>query len=1111
MLRFPRVLLLAVALLALFAGSARAQTPKPIPVTGNLGTITGGPQPDSYVQLTLINCSSGNPQITGYQGIVKTSYRFVADVNGNVNGTVWPNDLIDCNSTTGATLYSRQIVSEDIPVGTSLCYQVTSTQGVWNLQTQQAVSCGASPPNPMDGTYNNLNVNGIFNVKGGFTFGGASQTYQQDGTYNAFALQNPSSSNNGIAMSMAQCLTLPYACRVLAPTVYATTEIPAWEFYNWTNGGYLQYGSLAAASLQDQRFGGSFSSALNPIQMNPYEGGAANVVWGSSYGNATASQASVGYAFSATQTTSPLSGGPCLSQLYDNISQCYLYTLASNAHRYTSEGSSPFLVRSYASSPGDQVWQLGGLFGPAGWQHPFDEGQEMYSFVNTETINVYRGTVSAVSGSTVTVTPATPGAGSGEIIAGTQGDGRYLTDTTSADIVTATPTAVVANVPGQLASPAAGSTYGYFGYMTFSSIPTSSAWGTFSTAVTYPYGSKTVTFSSSGGTLASGLICVADEKVSGPAVGNFEMVNGTVSGSSVTATFHKSHPVGAVYAQGGYCGKLVEIVADTFPSGTFWSNGENSGTTTYPVRYLWPIVGSPDGATLWVFNAGPWQATPSYAGFGTTWPLATNKAVNFYNGAEVLSVAGANGDVSDNKFTLGANAANFTTSMTVQETHPARQSVNGGQITFSQFSPGGFEHGPFYNFTGRMQTAYGGVNVNNQAAWASYADGGGTWILPRAGFYGEGPWQYGLFMNDNTTLESLIGEAAATAVNNTEQHIVQMDHSQVATGDYISYVYNDTSIGGSAWDFFLRGNTSPIMRVTPGGILGTFAGQVNSNYVNVSTGAFSGYMQNWVADSNNFSGTAWQCTSGSPTVTAGQTDQWGGTTATEFHFASAGAFQCENNSSLVSGGGTPLTGSTTYSSKLSAEGAVGDEVIIVGFANHSSVANLSTSWADYTSTGSSGTTFPQFLFLMGGTAYAGETFYVRNAVTVQGSSPTSVLVTGDAQQITSVPATNLPAGTTYNSIPPGQPGGFAVAPLAGTTASIGGSAITAGNCSTGTATIAGAATTMTAQATPATYPGAPFFWNAYVSGSNTVTVSVCTNFATGGTPTASTYNVRVLQ
>ncbi|WP_186260354.1 hypothetical protein [Burkholderia gladioli] len=81
--------------------------------------------------------------------------------------------------------------------------------------------------------------------------------------------------------------------------------------------------------------------------------------------------------------------------------------------------------------------------------------------------------------------------------------------------------------------------------------------------------------------------------------------------------------------------------------------------------------------------------------------------------------------------------------------------------------------------------------------------------------------------------------------------------------------------------------------------------------------------------------------------------------------------------------------------------------------------------------------------------------------------------------------------------------------LAGTSSSIGGSALAAGACASGTVTVTGATTSMVAQASPVTYPGDGNVWSAYVSGANTVTIKVCAVVA--GTPTASTYNVRVLQ
>jgi hypothetical protein len=80
-------------------------------------------------------------------------------------------------------------------------------------------------------------------------------------------------------------------------------------------------------------------------------------------------------------------------------------------------------------------------------------------------------------------------------------------------------------------------------------------------------------------------------------------------------------------------------------------------------------------------------------------------------------------------------------------------------------------------------------------------------------------------------------------------------------------------------------------------------------------------------------------------------------------------------------------------------------------------------------------------------------------------------------------------------------------PVTSTSSSIGGSALAAGACSTTTVSAAGAATGMKVSVSPATYPGAGFYWQGYVSSAGTVTVAVCA--AGAGTPTASTYTVAV--
>ncbi len=85
--------------------------------------------------------------------------------------------------------------------------------------------------------------------------------------------------------------------------------------------------------------------------------------------------------------------------------------------------------------------------------------------------------------------------------------------------------------------------------------------------------------------------------------------------------------------------------------------------------------------------------------------------------------------------------------------------------------------------------------------------------------------------------------------------------------------------------------------------------------------------------------------------------------------------------------------------------------------------------------------------------------------------------------------------------------------LSGVTGSIGGSALTVGQCATGTASISGAnggvGYVSVAQPSNGNDPGPGMYWKAFISSSNVVTVNVCA--AVAGTPTATTYYVKVIR
>lgn len=92
-----------------------------------------------------------------------------------------------------------------------------------------------------------------------------------------------------------------------------------------------------------------------------------------------------------------------------------------------------------------------------------------------------------------------------------------------------------------------------------------------------------------------------------------------------------------------------------------------------------------------------------------------------------------------------------------------------------------------------------------------------------------------------------------------------------------------------------------------------------------------------------------------------------------------------------------------------------------------------------------------------------------------------------------------------------QPSGAWYATVTGmyraTTASIGGSALAAGACASGTVAVANSTTGQVVDVSPATYPGDGIYYEGYVSAAGTVTIKVCAVAAL--TPTASTYNVSV--
>lgn len=122
-------------------------------------------------------------------------------------------------------------------------------------------------------------------------------------------------------------------------------------------------------------------------------------------------------------------------------------------------------------------------------------------------------------------------------------------------------------------------------------------------------------------------------------------------------------------------------------------------------------------------------------------------------------------------------------------------------------------------------------------------------------------------------------------------------------------------------------------------------------------------------------------------------------------------------------------------------------------------------------------------------ALGGKAVSLAGALTTTGANALTLATTGTT-------SLTLPQSGTLSTV------------LSGTSASIGGGALLAGQCSSTTLTVNGAAVGNPIALAPTTFPGTGTTYYAYVSSANTVTVSVCAIIAL--TPAASTYSVKVI-
>ena len=471
-------------------------------------------------------------------------------------------------------------------------------------------------------------------------------------------------------------------------------------------------------------------------------------------------------------------------------------TMTGNYYTQGQHDQSGNFVNCYAV--GDCIGQGQYIMTMGGYRDEGDEGTHPADLFVQESPNVFEGscTTGCSTGATsLMVTPTANG--------GTQGDGRFLIDTTPAKVLTT----------GNIIGGGKSSNATEYGTATFSgtSFPVSvflqTAQAATSQAANIAPGTVTLAIATSGVptgfatntaalTSSSGVACVADTESTGP-FPNFEMaVYQVVDGTHVQLTLNKVHATGSTIAVGGLCGYGLDQTIDDYAG----------------IRQVFPVIGSYDATDLYYADAttstiGRSLHTSGYvnvslsvvsiarsanvvtvtttgsepgdlnglsltvsgvadSSYNGTFVVTTTGAntityantganstssggtVNLLTGAyalyplaEVLSVYDAATGTVDGAFTLGANTVAWAAGDTVEQPHYYQQRTTLDIEYLTQYVPRGSAYvGAGKQYTGTVGPGLRGWQVANAAPVSQYLGQGGTHGVPDYAYMAVGPW-----------------------------------------------------------------------------------------------------------------------------------------------------------------------------------------------------------------------------------------------------------------------------------------------------------------------------------------------------------------------------------
>ncbi len=435
---------------------------------------------------------------------------------------------------------------------------------------------------------------------------------QEEGHLYADQWQSGSSTNDGIAMSLAQCRSLPYACQVIAPALYAQAE--AQPFGGAGQSAYSTSYLSGPASGQpvggvvDYRYGPPmwfFNSAEQYID-NRHFASPTFAMNTTAFGAGIYPASPVGL---QVLNNAWLGGRNFATDDGTNGDKSNFGTVYVQSRKYTAtQNTGDVIQNELCYGNGDCVGHQIYTIGYGGPNTQADEGNEGHREFSVEGGAVFQATANTVTqGSDGSETITT----TGQTNNGTQGEGRILIDVTRkynagyiAQILQSYQTSTT-----EPQATCAGCTWDTtFGTSTQTTLTSAVSQGT---ANVFPENNVVWNVGSSAGFTAGNLACAWDYDY------ECEKITAVGTGTVTVAVDRMPHPSGAWVTTGGLAGYGFELEADRVTPGN--TNGVNvaAGDFNTTVGKISPIVMNASGNVATLFIGGDSPTGSNWAAFST--------------------------------------------------------------------------------------------------------------------------------------------------------------------------------------------------------------------------------------------------------------------------------------------------------------------------------------------------------------------------------------------------------------------------------------------------------------------------------------------------------------